>query len=66
MPLFHASFKGRRTTEFGKPLRRIQVLLPCTSIWRVKEKLEERYEFITGICVTNIDATQDNPMFEIA
>jgi len=56
MNLYHASFKGRRSTQHDKPLTRIGVVLTADSIYDVRGRLDERYEFITGLCVTNCEA----------
>ena len=65
MPLYHTSFKGRKNTAHFKPLRRIQVLLSADSIYDVEEALQDKYEFITGLCVTNCEATGLD-LFEIS
>ena len=56
MNLYHASFKGRKVTEHFQPLRRCAVVLQAESIYDVKDRLKEGYEFITGLCVTNCEA----------
>ena len=57
MNLYHASFKGRRTDEHFQPLRKIAVVVAADSIYDVRRRVELNYEFITGLCVTNCEAT---------
>ena len=65
MSLYHASFKGRKADAHFKPLRRIAVVLESDSIYDVEAKVKQRYEFVTGLCVTNCEAIGAE-LFEVA
>jgi hypothetical protein len=65
MNLYHASFNGRRADENFQPLRRIAVVVAADSIYDVKPRIKESYEFVTGLCVTNCEAT-GRELFEVS
>jgi len=65
MSLYHASFKGRKVNAHFKPLRRIAVVLESDSIYDVKAKVNQQYEFITSLCVTNCESIGAE-LFEVA
>ena len=65
MSLYHASFKGRKADAHFKPLRRIAVVLEADSIYDVEAIVKQRYEFVTGVCVTNCEWI-DRDLFEVA
>jgi len=65
MSLYHASFKGRRDNEHFQPLRRCAVVLEADSIYDVEGRIKERYEFVTGLCVTNCEWIGAD-LFEVA
>ena len=57
MKLYHASFRGKgKHDKFGKPLRQIKVLIMDDSIYNIKKRLAERYDFVIGLCVTNCES----------
>lgn len=64
MTLYHASFKGRGVKEHFKPLRRVNVVLSADSIYDVEELIQEKYEFLSGMCVTDCEAIGRN-IFEV-
>ena len=65
MNLYHASFTGRRTDEHFQPLRKIAIVMTADSIYDVKPRIKERYEFVTGLCVTNCEAV-GRELFEVS
>lgn len=65
MSLYHASFVGRKVNAHFKPLGRIAVVLEADSIYDVKAKVKQHYEFVTGFCVTNCESV-GRELFEIA
>jgi len=65
MSLYHASFTGRRDTEYFQPLRKVAVVLEADSIYDVEDLVKARYEFVTGLCVTNCEWI-DRTLYEVA
>lgn len=65
MGLYHISFKGRKVNAFGKEIRKIRAVVSADSIYDVKPMIEERYEFISGFCVSNCEFF-DREVFEVA
>ena len=65
MNLYHASFNGRRNNEHFQPLRKIAVVIAADSIYDVKPRVKESYEFVTGLCVTNCEAI-GRELFEVS
>jgi len=56
--LYHASFNGLHPkASFDTPLSRIKVVLAADSIYAAMDRVKEYYDFVTGICVTNMEAT---------
>mgnify|MGYP000147357198 FL=1 len=63
--LYHASFKGkRRSADIGEPLKSVSVLLMDTSIHNLRARIERRYDFVSGLCLTNC-ASADLDFFEL-
>jgi len=62
--LYHVAFKGRKLNAHLKPLRRIAVVLEADSIYDIEAKVKQRYEFVTGFCVTNCEFI-DREVFEV-
>lgn len=57
MMLYHATFKGVPiAAEHRTPVRQISALFVDTSIYNIKDRVQSRYNSVSGLCITNCEA----------
>ena len=66
MRLYRVIFKGQRQHPYWTPFpTQIKAIVQAPSIYDVAEKLAERYDFISGLCIFSPDHFGDTSIMEL-